>query len=63
MLGLWLEEVEEEGGGTVEPGDDGPDRKAEETGSGQTAAGGWGPPTALAHLCGGFGRQKKGVRC
>lgn len=33
------------------PGDDGPDRRADETGSGQ-AADGWGPPTALAHLCG-----------
>lgn len=45
VLGLWL--VEEE---TVVPGDDGPDRKVEETGLGQTAAEGAGAPTALAHL-------------
>lgn len=35
------------------PGDEGPDRKAEETGLGQTAgAEGRGAPTALAHLHG-----------
>ena len=45
VLGLWLDEEE-----TVAPGDDGPDRNAEETGSGQTAAGGWGTLAALAHL-------------
>lgn len=45
VLGLWLDEEE-----TVAPGDDGPDRKAEETGLGQTAAEGWGALTALAHL-------------
>lgn len=33
------------------PGGDCPDRKAEETGLGQTAAEEWVAPTTLAHLC------------
>lgn len=45
VLGLWLDEE------TVAPGDGGPDRKAEETGSGQTAAEERGALTELAHLC------------
>ncbi len=47
MLGLWLDAEE-----TVEPGNSCSDRKAEETGLGQTAAEGRGAPTALAHLKG-----------
>lgn len=41
------------------PGDEGPDRKAEETGLGQTAgAEGRGAPTALAHLHEDWKRNK-----
>lgn len=49
MTGFWLDE--EEAAGTAAPEDAGPDRKAGDTGLGQTEAEEWGALTALAHLC------------
>ena len=46
VLGFWLDKED-----TVAPGDDNPDRDADETGLGQTAKEEWEAPTALVDLC------------